>query len=47
MKKIIFPALCLIVVLCIGGCANTLPTSENESTANVNEVASMENDFLI
>lgn len=46
MKKIIFPALCLFVVLCIGGCANTLPTFENESTANVNEVASMENDFF-
>lgn len=46
MKKIFFTALCLFVVLCIGGCANKLPTSENESTTNVNEVASMENDFF-
>ena len=46
MKKIFFTALCLFVVLCIGGCANTLPTSESESTTNVNEVTSMENDFF-
>ncbi len=46
MKRIAFVVVCLLIILCVSGCANSQATTGHESTTNINEGNSMETDFF-